>query len=855
LIVRLPSTVFARIPPRSSALVPLLAVLASAVAGPALAEQRPSFATRVEPRFGESPFYFSIGDWRAKRGRWTDLRSGERKLAANFVVEDGDVPVAILFAAEAYVDVAGKRMFARLLVDGEPMSPSDVVLVNGDSGLTQSSAFTRRAAQSFEFTAKLDRGLHTVEAQWLVDPGATGYVRQAGLLVRQGDVDLTRGALRSATPPSGRSVHTATSSWQAVPGLDVDIRTSERDCLTATVSGEAYASSGKSGWLRVTIDGLVAEPGSVEFANGGFEGSRSMVFGQCDLPAGDHSVRAEWHAEAGGSAWFGDRTLTVAALPTGNSDELRGYFAHADNVVAAPDAYGPMPGMSQNVLVAPNSEIAVVLGVEFAEPPSGEVYARLVVHGQVVKDSEVLLANDDTNAGVHAFVFNAKHVRAGQSSSLGPVAIEWMSKDGEGSEIRSRGMSVQVQPQVVPDLATPPPFGGLVAGARVEPVRGAHDVLVVLFDPDRPGHPAPSISDLTQAFAGASDSIADYYRTVSGDRFTLNVVGVLGPYAAAFPAGHYWNGPGTHQDKWVEALEQAEDQFDFAKYDRDGDGYVHPWRELAVVIVVPQTNSVGTVAHLWHESGDTPQTFDGVHIELITEWYSSDPVLDYMVGAHELGHQILFLADLYGKNYNSQTDHGTRPGRLSLMDLSPSDLTSHLDGPSKLALGWVNPRFIRQDDTYTLEDVKTGGEVLVLPRRPGGAADEYLVIENRQDAADNSRYDAGLWDSGLAVWHLIEGDTDNDPIPPCTSESIWSGQAGNDNHRQGIRLLRPAIVYSDVDALWSSEHDDFDAFGLTCPVGGAAAHNALVWADGSPSYELREFSASGPNMSLDIVVP
>jgi M6 family metalloprotease-like protein len=510
--------------------------------------------------------------------------------------------------------------------------------------------------------------------------------------------------------------------------------------------------------------------------------------------------------------------------------------------------------MSHEVLVSPNAEIAVVLGVEFAQPPTDEVYARLVVDGEIVEDSEVLLANEDTNAGVHAFVFNAKHVRAAQSATESSILIEWMSKDGEGTEVRSRGMSIQVQPQAVPDLATPPPFHGFLPGAKVEPVRGEHDVLVILFDPDRPGHPAPEISELAQAFTGATDSIAHYYRTISGGRFTLNVVGVLGPYAAAFPADHYWDGPGTHQDKWVEALEQAEEQFDFAKYDRDGDGYVHPWRELAIVIVVPQDESVGSVAHLWHESGDAPQTFDGVHIELITEWYTSRPGLDYMVGAHELGHQILMLADLYGKNYASQTSHGTRPGRLSLMDLSPGGLTAHIDGPSKLALGWVTPRFVRESKSYTLEDVKTGREVLVLPRRPGGAADEYLVIENRQEAADNTLYDMDLDDSGLAVWHLIEGDADNDPEPNCTSGGIWSGQTGNDNHRQGIRLLRPAIEYNDVNALWSGEHDDFDASGLTCPAEGDA-HNTLVWADGSPSYELRDFSAPGPNMTFEIVVP
>ena len=506
------------------------------------------------------------------------------------------------------------------------------------------------------------------------------------------------------------------------------------------------------------------------------------------------------------------------------------------------------------MLVAPNSEIAVVLGVEFAEPPTGEVYARLVVHGNVVEDSEVLLANEDTNAGVHAFVFNAKHVRAGQSNNDGPISIEWMSKDGEGSEIRSRGMSIQLQPQPVPDLATAPPFHGyLVGSGGIEPVRGEHDVLVILFDPDRPGQPAPTISDLSQAFSGATDSIADYYRTVSGGRFTLNVVGVLGPYAAAFPADHYWDGPGTHQDKWVEALEQAADDSTSRSTTATATGTSTPGGSSRSSSRCRRT-SRWWVHHLWDQSGDMPQKFGGVDIELITEWYTSQPQLDYMVGAHELGHQILSLADLYGKNYSTQTSHGTRPGRLSLMDRSPSNLTSHIDAPSKLALGWVNPRFVRESDSYTLEDVKTGREVLVLPRRPGGADAEYLVIENRQDAADNTLYDMGLYDSGLAVWHLIEGDADNDPTPNCPSGTIWSGQTGNDNHRQGIRLLRPAIEYSDTNALWSSEHDDFDALGLICPADGDA-HNTLLWADGSPSYELRNFSASGPNMTLDVVVP
>lgn len=843
---------------------PLLVAYAAAIGmaamiglAPALAEQRPSFSTRVEPRFGDSPFYFSTGDWRAKRGRqWTNLRSGERQIAANFLVEDAQVPVAILFAAEAYVDTEDKRMFLRLLVDGEPMAPSDVVLARGDADTPQGSPANRRAAQSFEFTALLDQGLHTVEAQWLVDDGATGYVRQAGLLIRQGDVDLARGALRGVTPDSGRSVRTRSYDWQDVPGLDVDIHTRNRDCLTATVSGEAYASSGKSGWLRVLIDGVVAEPGPVEFVHGSFEGTRSMLFGRCDLDQGEHQVRAQWHADGGGSAWFGDRTLTVSALPTGNSDPLRMYFVADDGLSAAPPAYGQLPGMSRNVLVTPNSEITVLLGVELPQSPLGDIYARLVVHGQPIPDSEVLLADQSTSAGAHAFVFNAKHVHADSLPTLGAVEVEWMSEDGEGSEVRARSMSVHVQHQPVPDLATPAPFGGVVAGAGIEPMRGPHDVLVILWDPDRPGHPAPSLADLEESFSGPSSSIADYYRVVSNQRFTLNVVDVLGPYTADFPWSHYWNGPGNHQDKWVEAIEKADPDFDFSQYDRDGDGYVHPWHELAIVIVVPQSDSTGFVRHLWDGSGDTPQQFDGVDIELITEWYVSEPLDDYMVAAHELGHQILMLADLYGKNLSAPPNqqHGTRPGRLSLMDANSADLTAHLDAPSKLALGWVTPRFVTGAGPYTLADVKTAHEALVLPRLPGSADAEYLVVENRLDAGDNAHYDMGLEDSGLAVWHLIEGATDNAPPPPCTPAGVWNAQTGSDNHRRGIRLLRPAVVFSNASALWSTEHYDFDPYGLTCP-GRGDAHNALLWADGSASYGLLGFSAVGPTMSFDVALP
>jgi hypothetical protein len=151
--------------------------------------------------------------------------------------------------------------------------------------------------------------------------------------------------------------------------------------------------------------------------------------------------------------------------------------------------------------------------------------------------------------------------------------------------------------------------------------------------------------------------------------------------------------------------------------------------------------------------------------------------------------------------------------------------------------------------------VKTSREVIVLPRSPGGPVDEYVIVENRPSPGSNARYDFGLPDAGLAVWHLVESPSDCTLPPGCTtSQAIWDTQTGGEAARGGIRLVRPGIVYSDPTSLWSSHHYDLDGFGLVCP-GDGPVHNILRWADGAVSYELRNFPAASGYMTFDIIKP
>ncbi len=460
------------------------------IQGPPLQEQAPTFSSLTEAAIGEpdpnpdGPWSLSNasdGDWRAHRGgTWSYLGGWfRRRMSASFLVEGDRIPVAILFSAEARVDGSGKRLFVRLLVDGQPMHPGDVALAAGETG-------DRRATQSFEFTGTYDRGLHTVDVEWIADEGGSGFIRGASLLIRQGNSSTVHPLLVAVTPDSGVNLETGSSDWEDVPGLQADIATpDERSRLCAVVSAEAYASAGNHLHLRVLVDGVVAEPGLVDFATGRFEGTHSMVFGVPEPARGNHHVRVQWRASQGGTAGLGDRTLVLSVLSSANSEPVRGYLLTADSETHPTGAYTPVPGMTQNLVVGEDSDLAAVFAVEFPDAPTARVWARLSIGGVPVPGSEVLLANAATSAGVHASVFDAKHVGAGTGSLFGPVRVEWRTEGVAGGlaaaqpTIHARSLSLLIREHVAPDLAESPSLGlgisytaGMTDNAPVNPANG-----------------------------------------------------------------------------------------------------------------------------------------------------------------------------------------------------------------------------------------------------------------------------------------------------------------------------------------------------------------------------------------------
>lgn len=824
-----------------------------------------TLAARTEANMG-TWLALPQSDWMFTRGSvWTHIRSGARPVApiyrsmsGSFVASAAQTPIAVFFSAEAYVEPADKRMFVRALVDGSPLAPADVVF---SSGLSAANQETR----GFIFTGRVDPGLHTVELQWLADRESTARIRDAAFLVRLGDSPNSDGSLQVFTPPSGPEVSTTVSAWSDVPGLSGAIQTEKGESLAISVSAESYVLSGGTMFLRALVDGSPAAPSDVLFAKGSDPQCRLVTFGVPSPDAGLHTVTIQWQVSNGGAAFLGDRSLVLSATPKLGPAIAQVFVAPPSGPaeMTSSSQYSPMPGMSASGKLPANGEVAVLLSAVTSLPADETLWVRLVIDGNPVPDSEVALAHSDLHQGVHSHVFSAKHLYPAGPPETSTVRLEWRVEKGGTALLDDRTMLVLVKRPTVPDLAEPSQMG--TGNFPIDPEIGTRRVLVILWDPNRPGHPAPSTAAVAQGVFGATSSIQHYFSVISGGKYQLvNALGgttVLGWYPATSDWTNYFGGaPGCSNDggnlerRRREMLIRAAQDIDFSSFDDNQDGVLDPRLELGVLLVIPNTGPTVDKVRQVYDVDCGWLAVDGVIVPVIAEWLTGDPSDDWRFAAHEIAHLMLSSDDAY----LASGQVNTAMGRLSLMDQLLADHMPHLSAQEKLALGWVTPKTIKADGIYALQDVKVSREVLVLPRLPGKATDEYYLLENRQESADPLTYDTSIFDSGVAVWHVVHGPTDNGLPPVCMTPGGWS-ETGNGNTRRGIRLVRPRVSFSSVFALWSSDNYDLLDAGLVCPSAGddpEQRRNVLQWADGTPSqYGIIDWSAAADTMTFQIITP
>ncbi len=286
-----------------------------------------------------------------------------------------------------------------------------------------------------------------------------------------------------------------------------------------------------------------------------------------------------------------------------------------------------------------------------------------------------------------------------------------------------------------------------------------------LFDLDRPG------------------SVSHFYREMSFGSLTLR--GVVAPrrYLASGDAIDYAAARATERGRYAEfvreILRQVDEDLDLARFDSDGpdgrpdsgddDGEV----DLLVLLtpalprnfILGGATGIGDLG-LREAAATADPDFEGnpitYRLGLVAQGRSFPEAAGTV--AHELGHTLFGLIDLYNVAYLSReeprdpADDSAGIGNWGLMGWGALGWGGG-DGPvgfsawSRLRLGWSRVTEVDQPSQgIVLRDVARTGELVRIPA--GG--EEYFLLEYR---TRSSWYDRGVPAEGLLIWHVMSNRT------------------------------------------------------------------------------------------------
>jgi len=239
------------------------------------------------------------------------------------------------------------------------------------------------------------------------------------------------------------------------------------------------------------------------------------------------------------------------------------------------------------------------------------------------------------------------------------------------------------------------------------------------------------------------------------------------------------NGYGNTQNLTYEAINAADADIDFSKYDSDSDGKVD---HLIIVHAGKDDANDGdgtgpggdpqVWSHAWALNSLQTQ-LDGKWLNKYTVLSEDDPVGIY---CHEIAHDI-GIPDLYDTNGPSGDVHGN-VGRWDLMaqgawnngGVTPAMISAWC----RVQMGWLTPVTINTDTTgisaSRYVDNAAAWKVWV-----NFSNAEYFLVENRQ----LSGWDASLPGAGLLIWHVNDSAPDNDN---GAFRLLWLEEANNNEN-------------------------------------------------------------------------
>jgi immune inhibitor A len=376
------------------------------------------------------------------------------------------------------------------------------------------------------------------------------------------------------------------------------------------------------------------------------------------------------------------------------------------------------------------------------------------------------------------------------------------------------------------------------AAAERAPIHGTMRVIVVLVD-----FSDQVMAQTTQHFDDLffstgvlpNGSVKEYFHEVSNG--LVDIVGqVVGPYRMPRTMAQYANsasgtGAAAPNARTMarDAVVAADPDVNFGPYDNDGNGFVDAF---VVVHAGPGAEQTGNTGHIWSHkwvlSGGEYAT-DSTKIYA----YLTVPE-DARIGvcAHELGHLLFGLPDLYDTD---NTSEGI--GNWCLMAGGSwnggGDVPAHPSAWCKTQQDWVTVHNVASNTTLTIPDVKDNHTVYRL-WKDGAPGQEYFLVENRQ----RTGFDAHLPGDGLLVWHI------DDAIANNTNEAHYRVAL---EQADGARHLENNSNRGDAGDPYPGSSDNRAFTNTSTP-------NSKSYAGLSTCVSITAISDPGPVMSAQVQV-
>jgi len=355
-------------------------------------------------------------------------------------------------------------------------------------------------------------------------------------------------------------------------------------------------------------------------------------------------------------------------------------------------------------------------------------------------------------------------------------------------------------------------------------------------------------------YGATGHTLRNYYNEVTYDSLdivTVNFPSSMGWMDAPQSYSYYTNGnngfgayPQNAQKLAEDAINAVNSVVDFSDYDNDGDGYVDA---LFIIHAGPGAEYTGNPNDIWSHQWATysPMLVDGVYAYVYStepEYWLSPGDMTCGVYAHEAGHSMFGLPDLYDYGYDSRG-----LGDWSLMAFGSwngplGSSPAHPDAWSRWKMGYATKVNITSDtNSFNIWAVEDTSKVYTL-WTDGISSTEYFLVENRQRIG----YDTYLPGDGLCIYHIDEVKTGN-------NDQWYPG---------GDPLQHYKVALEQADGLWDLEQnfnsgdggDPFPGIENRRNFDSSSTHNTNCYNGKRSFIAVKNISNSNSMMTADFLV-